>query len=131
MERKKLEAAQAIADYYNKSTSEELSLETLRGMIDEAGFVNDCNTPYGICHDDDIKVFINKDDDAVVITKQRYSDAIYLTVRVDFSYPTHMDDEDAREYAAQKVIEDALAHIHTKENGIQIENIELCDVDYE
>lgn len=51
----------------------------------------------------------------------------YVTLRIDYTFdPSRTDGEAARETAVDKVLRDALAHAHTVEGGVQIENIENC-----
>lgn len=56
---------QDIANYYNES--EEINTSKLEGMIEEAGFISDCDTEFGICHNDTEKVVINDEGQAVVV----------------------------------------------------------------
>lgn len=58
----------------------------------------------------------------------------YITIRIDFSHDGRFtnegdyDNEDINAMAGDIVVNNALAHIHTKENGIIIDNIENCGV---
>lgn len=60
----------------------------------------------------------------------------YITIRIDFSHDGRFtneggyDNEDINAMAGDMVVNNALAHIHTKENGIIIDNIENCGVNY-
>ena len=53
---------------------------------------------------------------------------IYRTIRIDVEYDTEKltDPNDAEAIAAQKVISDVQAHMHTIENGVQIVDIYDC-----
>lgn len=47
-----------------------------------------------------------------------------VVIRIDGLYdPTRMDEDEARETAAGKAVGDALAHIHTVEDGLEITDI--------
>ena len=60
----------------------------------------------------------------------------YITIRIDFSHDGRYtneggyDNEDIEAMAGDIVVNNALAHIHTKENGIIIDNIENYGVNY-
>ena len=57
------ETMQEVADYYNESDT--LGPE-LDAMIEANGWVNDCDTETGICHNDTHKVIVNDEGQAVV-----------------------------------------------------------------
>lgn len=58
----------------------------------------------------------------------------YITIRIDFSHDGRFtneggyETEDINAMAGDMVVNNALAHIHTKEDGIIIDNIEMCGV---
>lgn len=52
----------------------------------------------------------------------------YITVRIDYEDDGRYDEEEAAAMAADMVVERALSHKHTIENGIRIENIENCGI---
>lgn len=55
------------------------------------------------------------------------TETTYISLRIDYTFdPNRTDGDNARQTAQEKVVSDALAHIHTVENGVQIENIENC-----
>ena len=54
---------QDVADYYNESDT--LGPE-LDAMIEANGWVNDCDTETGICHNDTEKVIVNDEGQAIV-----------------------------------------------------------------
>lgn len=57
------------------------------------------------------------------------TETTYVTLRIDYTFdPSRTDGATARETAADKVLRDALAHAHTIEDGVQIENIENCGI---
>jgi hypothetical protein len=56
---------QDVADYYNESDT--LGPE-LDAMIEANGWVNDCDSEWGICHNDTEKVEINDNGEAVVMS---------------------------------------------------------------
>lgn len=56
---------QDIANYYNES--EEINTFVLECMIEEAGFISDCDTEWGICHNDHEKVVIDDNGKAIVV----------------------------------------------------------------
>lgn len=58
------ETMQDIADFYNNSDC--LNVAEMVRMIKANGWVNDCGTDWGICHDDTEKVVVNDDGKAVV-----------------------------------------------------------------
>ena len=51
-------------------------------------------------------------------------ETIYATIRIDFTAPMLCDMENI----AEMVCERANAHNHTIENGVTIENVELCGI---
>ena len=59
------ETMQDIADYYNDA--DVLDVAELERIIENAGWRSDCDTDYGVCHNDDEKVVINDEGVAVVI----------------------------------------------------------------
>ncbi len=60
----KIFTAQEIADYYNQA--EDLVTGELEAIIERSGFVSDCGSMWGICHNDHEKVVINDEGRAVV-----------------------------------------------------------------
>lgn len=58
------ETMQDIADYYNDA--DVLDTMELERMIEASGWVSDCATEWGICHNDTEKVIINDEGQAVV-----------------------------------------------------------------
>ena len=56
---------QDIANYYNES--EEINTFVLECMIEEARFISDCDTEWGICHNDHEKVVIDDNGKAIVV----------------------------------------------------------------
>lgn len=51
----------------------------------------------------------------------------YVTLRIDYEVNnSQLDESEAREQAAEMVVERASYHNHTVENGVTIESIELC-----
>jgi hypothetical protein len=59
------ETMQDIADYYNEC--ECVNVQELEAMIEANGWVSDCSTDFGICHNEKNKVIINDDGKAEVI----------------------------------------------------------------
>lgn len=59
------ETMQDIADYYNESDILGPELDT---MIEDNGWVNDCDTERGICHNESEKVIVNDNGKAVVMS---------------------------------------------------------------
>lgn len=55
-------------------------------------------------------------------------ETIYVTIRIDFESDGRMDTERTKEYAATMVTERAGGHSHTIEEGIQINNVEVCGI---
>ena len=55
---------QDIANYYNEN--EDVNTSKLEGLIEEAGFISDCDTEWGICHNDTEKVIIDDNGKAIV-----------------------------------------------------------------
>ena len=51
-------------------------------------------------------------------------ETIYVTIRIDYDAPIETDSETI----AQLVCDRANYHNHTIEDGITIENVELCDI---
>jgi hypothetical protein len=51
-------------------------------------------------------------------------ETMYITVRIDYTAPIATD----ADAIAELVCERANAHNHTIEDGIKIENVELCDI---
>ena len=58
------ETMQDVADYYNEC--DVLDTQALEAMIEANGWVSDCNTEWGVCHNDTEKVIINDEGQAVV-----------------------------------------------------------------
>lgn len=52
----------------------------------------------------------------------------YVTIRIDYEDDGRYDASEVGAMAADIVVERALAHSHTIEDGIRIENIENCGV---
>ena len=52
----------------------------------------------------------------------------YVTLRIDYEDDGRFGSYEAEAIAADMVVNNALAHIHTIEDGIRIENIENCGV---
>ena len=52
----------------------------------------------------------------------------YVTIRIDYEDDGRFGSYEAEAMAADMVVERALAHNHTIENGIRIENITNCGV---
>ena len=53
----------------------------------------------------------------------------YVTIRIDYINHKGLVDEDEEcAYVADLVIEDALAHTHTIDEGFEVVNIENCGV---
>ena len=59
------ESMQDIADYYNDA--DVLDTMELERMIEANGWVSDCDTEWGVCHNDTEKVIINDEGQAVVV----------------------------------------------------------------
>lgn len=53
---------------------------------------------------------------------------VYVTIRIDFEHDGRFDESEVGAMAADVVVERALAHNHTIENGIRIENVENCGI---
>ena len=53
---------------------------------------------------------------------------VYRTIRIDGQFDTEKTEtaEEAIDIAVTKVIDDALAHTHTVENGVEISDIINC-----
>lgn len=62
------ESMQDIADYYNEC--DVLNVDELQNMIKANGWIDDCASTWGICHNDKEKVIVNDEGIAVVITNQ-------------------------------------------------------------
>lgn len=58
------ETMQDVADYYNEC--DVLDTQALENMIEANGWVSDCDTEWGVCHNDTEKVIINDEGQAVV-----------------------------------------------------------------
>lgn len=58
------ETMQDVADYYNEC--DVLDTQALEAMIEANGWVSDCDTEWGVCHNDTEKVIINDEGQAVV-----------------------------------------------------------------
>ena len=56
------------------------------------------------------------------------SKTVYVTVRIDYDDDGRYDASEVGAMAADLVVERAMAHNHTIENGISIENIENCGI---
>lgn len=56
---------QEVADYYNNVDT--LNTNELERLIDNSGWISDCGTTWGVCHNDEQKVIINDDGEAVVV----------------------------------------------------------------
>lgn len=54
------------------------------------------------------------------------SKTVYVTVRIDFEHDGRYDEEEVGGIVADQVIANALSHIHTIENGVQVTNITNC-----
>ena len=81
--------------------------------------------------DDDGTGWTARDGTRIEIEKgdmpEKPSFSCYRVIRIDGTYdPERMDLEQARTAASEKVVSDALAHIHTVENGLQITDIADC-----
>lgn len=59
------ETMQDVADYYNEQDC--IDVQALEAMIEQNGWVSDCGTDYGICHNDTEKVIVNDEGEAVVV----------------------------------------------------------------
>lgn len=59
------ETMQDVADYYNEC--DVLDTQALEAMIEANGWVSDCATEWGVCHNDTEKVIINDKGQAVVV----------------------------------------------------------------
>ena len=60
------ETMQDVADYYNEQDC--IDVTTLEAMIEQNGWVSDCATDFGICHNDTEKVIVNDEGEAVVVS---------------------------------------------------------------
>ena len=58
------ETMQDVADYYNEC--DVLDTQALEAMIEANGWVSDCDTGWGVCHNDTEKVIINDEGQAIV-----------------------------------------------------------------
>ena len=56
------------------------------------------------------------------------SKTTYVTVRIDFDDDGRYDENEVEVMAADLMVERAMAHNHTIENGIRIGNIENCGI---
>ena len=56
---------QDVADYYNETVC--VDVASMEAMIEANGWVSDCATEWGICHNDTEKVVINDNGEAVVV----------------------------------------------------------------
>lgn len=53
----------------------------------------------------------------------------YVTIRIDYiNHKGLVDEDEEGAYVADLVIEDALAHTHTIDEGFEVVNIENCGV---
>jgi len=59
------ETMQDVADYYNECDM--LDTQTLEDMIEASGWVSDCGTECGVCHNDTEKVIVNDNGEAIVV----------------------------------------------------------------
>ena len=62
------ETMQDIADYYNES--DVLDTMELERMIEDNGWVSDCGTEWGVCHNDTEKVVISDKGEAIVKSRK-------------------------------------------------------------
>lgn len=60
-----IKTMQDVADYYNKC--DVLDTSALEDMIETNGWVSDCGTEWGICHNDTERVIVNDEGQAVVV----------------------------------------------------------------
>ena len=58
-------------------------------------------------------------------------DSIYLTVRVDISYPVDMDDKEARDTAFENFDYEFKLFNCASKQGIKVEGTEICDINNE
>lgn len=65
------ETMQDVADYYNNCES--LDTQALEAMIEANGWVSDCDTEWGVCHNDTERVIINDEGQAVVVSMEKNS----------------------------------------------------------
>ena len=61
------ETMQDVADYYNEC--DVLDTQALEAMIEANGWVSDCDSEWGVCHNDTEKVIINDEGQAVVVKR--------------------------------------------------------------
>lgn len=61
------ETMQDIADYYNEADC--LDTMELERMIEANGWVSDCATEWGVCHNDTEKVIVNDNGEAIVVQR--------------------------------------------------------------
>lgn len=54
------------------------------------------------------------------------SKTIYATIRIDFEHDGRFDENEIGAIVTDQVINAALSHIHTIENGVQVTNITNC-----
>ena len=62
----KVKTMQDIADYYNECDN--IDTEALEAAIEANGWISDCATTWGICHNETEKVIVNDDGKAEVVT---------------------------------------------------------------
>lgn len=85
----------------------------------EAGFSDDGTVWTAL---DGTRIEIEK-----VVQAENPSFSCCRVIRIDGTYePSRMDVEQAQAAAAEKIISDARAHMHTIENGLQITDIADC-----
>lgn len=76
---KAIKTLQEVADYYNES--EHINTFELEQIIESNGWISDCGTERGVCHDALQKVVINDDGEAEVIRNE--DNAMYLVCYSD------------------------------------------------
>lgn len=53
--------------------------------------------------------------------------SVYLTIRINYESDGRINDtEEEKEYVSNMVAEQVNSHSHTIENGIQIQDVEIC-----
>ena len=76
-----IQTMQDVADYYNKC--DVLDTSALEEMIEANGWVSDCATEWGVCHNDTETVIINDEGQAVVAPMPRAGKRIAICDDID------------------------------------------------
>lgn len=109
------ETMQDVADYYNEC--DVLDTPALENMIEANGWVSDCATEWGICHNDSEKVIVNDDGEAVVVPMDNGNNTVRL-------YLINMYES----YSAYESGINAVRSLPTQDQYYKYETLEEADV---